>query len=177
MRRLYNLIARFFSNPLRECKKNGMKIGKDCSILSWKIVAEAYLIEIGDHVQITDGVHLFTHGGGWVLRDQYPNYDSFGRIKIGSNVYIGNDAVIMPGVTIGNNVVIGACSVVTKNVPDNVIVAGNPAYIINTYENYIEKMGHYNLGCKKMNDKKKKQFLLSLPHTRFIRVKDSVGYK
>ncbi len=177
MSRLRNFFARLFSNPLKECKRNGMKVGKGCNILSWKIIAEAYLIEIGDYVQITDGVHLFTHGGGWILRHYgrgISDYDSFGKVVIGNNVYIGNNACIMPGITIGNNVVIGAASVVTKNVPDNVVIAGNPARIINTIDNYCMKMERWNLHCKNMSDDKKKVFLLSLDDNKFIKVHKSL---
>ncbi len=53
-------------------------------------------------------------------------------ITVGDNVWFGGHCSILPGVTIGNNVIVGAGSVVTKDVPDNVIVAGNPAKIINT---------------------------------------------
>ena len=151
-----------------------MKVGRDCSILSWKIVSESYLIEIGDHVQITDGVHLFTHGGGWVLREEFPDYDSFGKVIIGNNVYIGNNAVVMPGITIGNNVVIGACSVVTKNIPDNVIVAGNPAKIINSFDSYRTKMIPLNLHCKNMSEKEKKQFLAQIDSSRLIQVDSTI---
>jgi len=137
-----------------------MKIGKNCSIGTWEFYDEAFLIEIGDHVQITAGVKLFTHGGGWVLRKKYPEFDSFGKIIIGNNVYIGNNAIIMPGITIGDNVVIGAGAVVTKNIPCNVIVAGNPARIINTYENYEKKCLKHNINCKSMNLDKKKVIIL-----------------
>ena len=60
----------------------------------------------------------------------------FGKIKIGNNVFIGEDAMIMYGVTIGNNVVIGARSLVTKDIPDNCVAAGTPARIIKTLEEY-----------------------------------------
>ena len=51
-------------------------------------------------------------------------------VVIGDNVWIGGNATIMPGVTIGSNVTIGAGSVVTKDIPDNVIAAGNPCRVI-----------------------------------------------
>ena len=97
---------------------------------------EAFLVTIGNHVQITAGVKFFTQGGGWVFREEYPDFDTFGRISIGNNVYIGNNALIMPGVSIGNNVIIGAGSVVTKSIPSDVIVGGNPAKIIGTFADY-----------------------------------------
>ena len=95
-------------------KKQGMKIGNDCCVYSTEFWSEAYLITIGDHVQITDGVKLFTHGGGWMFRNNIPDYDSFGKVTIGNNVYIGNNAMIMPGITIGNNVLIAAGAIVKK---------------------------------------------------------------
>lgn len=66
-------------------------------------------------MQITSGTKFFTHGAAWVLRDKYPEIDFFGKIKIGDNVYIGNDSLILPGVAIGSNVIIAAGSVVTKS--------------------------------------------------------------
>ncbi|MFK2619851.1 acyltransferase [Bacteroides fragilis] len=91
-----------------------MKIGTNCSITTWNLYSEAFLISIGNNVQITSGVKIFTHGAGWVLRNKYANYDAFGKVIIGNNVYIGNNAMIMPGITIGSNVVIAAGAVVTK---------------------------------------------------------------
>jgi maltose O-acetyltransferase len=51
-------------------------------------------------------------------------------VTIGEDVWFGGSVVVCPGVTIGNNVVVGAGSVVTKDVPDNVTVGGNPAWIL-----------------------------------------------
>ena len=56
-------------------------------------------------------------------------------VEIGNDVWIGGGAIICPGVTIGNGVVIGAGAVVTKDVPDNVFYAGNPAKIIKHIDN------------------------------------------
>lgn len=61
------------------------------------------------------------------------------KVKIGDNVFLGANSIVLPGVTIGNGAIIGAGSVVTKDVPDNTVVAGNPAKIICTVEEYIKK--------------------------------------
>jgi acetyltransferase-like isoleucine patch superfamily enzyme len=124
---------------------------------------------MGNHVQITDGVRFFTHGGGWFFREKHPNFDTFGKIIIGNNVYIGNSALIMPGVSIGNNVIIGAGSIVTKSITDGMVVAGNPAKVIGNFESLEIKIFPYNLDCKAMNLKEKKEFLLSLKDDRFLK--------
>ena len=59
-------------------------------------------------------------------------------IKIGNNVWIGGDVTILSGVTIGNNVVIGAGAVVTKDVPDNCVIAGVPAKVIKLINNELK---------------------------------------
>lgn len=61
------------------------------------------------------------------------------NIVIGDNVFVGYGAIILPGVNIGNNVIVAAGSVVTKHVPDNSVVAGNPAKTIKKTSDYILK--------------------------------------
>jgi glycosyltransferase involved in cell wall biosynthesis len=158
----------FFLSDEKYARKIGVQIGNRCSIGSRSFGSEPYLIKIGDHVQITDNVHFFTHGGGWILRDEYPNIDIFGKIEIKNNVYIGSGSYILMGVTIGNNVVVGARTVVTKSIPDNVVVAGNPAKIIGSINDFKHKMLKYNLGTKGMNYHEKKEFLLSITDYKFI---------
>ena len=77
----------------------------------------------------------------------------------------------MPGVTVGNNVLIAAGSVVTHSVPDNVVIGGNPAHIICSFENYYEKNKHYNIGTKGLSSEAKKQVLLRLEDFKFIKKK------
>lgn len=158
-----------FMTPEKYLRKQGVKIGEKCSIASKDFGSEPYLIEIGNHVQITSGVKIFTHGGGWVLRGSIPNFDSFGKVIIGNNVYIGNNAMIMPGVTIEDNVIVGAGSVVTKSIPSGSIVAGNPAKIIGDIDSYREKMIKYNFGTKGIIHQSKKDAILSANPELFIR--------
>lgn len=63
-------------------------------------------------------------------------------IVIGNNVFIGHGAIVLPGVHIGNNVVVAAGSVVTKNIPDHVVVAGNPARVIKSIDEFVTKYQH-----------------------------------
>jgi acetyltransferase-like isoleucine patch superfamily enzyme len=121
--------------------------GKEkCRLLVEPLAAfgsEPYLITIGQNVEITAGVVFITHdGAAWTLRnfdEKYSKLDVFGPIKIGDNVFIGNNAIILPGVTIGDNVVIGAGSVVSKDIPSGSVAAGVPCKVIRSLEEYGEK--------------------------------------
>ena len=87
-------------------------------------------ITIGDYVMLGPKVSLYTanHPIDPVIR-QY-HHDQGLPIAIGSNVWIGGNTVVCPGVTIGENTVIGAGSVVTHDIPANVVAAGNPCRVI-----------------------------------------------
>lgn len=87
-------------------------------------------IEIGNDCMFGPGVHIYTasHPIEAVERIKGPEYSL--PVKIGDNAWIGGRAVILPGITIGDNVVVASGAVVTKDVPDNVVVGGNPAKII-----------------------------------------------
>jgi acetyltransferase-like isoleucine patch superfamily enzyme len=141
---LYFLLL--LANPLKKSiyysKFLGIKFGKNVRILHFpRFGSEPYLIEIGDNVTITRGVCFVTHDGGVsVFRDQFPNMNVFGKIKIGNNVFIGINSIILPSVTVGNNVVIGAGSIVNKDIPNNVVVAGIPAKVIKTLSEYKQNV-------------------------------------
>lgn len=169
IKKVLNKYRSLLWSPEKYARYLGVKVGVDCSIATKYFGSEPYLVEIGDHVQITSDVRFFTHGGGWVFRNKYPDFDSFGKIKIGNNVYIGNCAMIMPGVTVGNNVVIGAGSIVTKSIADNTIVAGNPARRIGEINELENRLIPFNINSKSLNYKEKKNLLLSLENSKFLK--------
>ena len=116
----------------------GMKVGKNFNRLCGVILdpAHCWLIEIGDNVTMAPRVHILCHDAS---TKNFLNYTKIGRVTIGNNVFIGAESVVLPGVTIGSNVIIGANSTVTHDVPDNSVVAGSPAKVICSLEEYLDK--------------------------------------
>lgn len=165
-------ILNFYKRNVWSCEKYarsiGVVIGEDCAIASKNFGSEPYLVTIGNHVQITNDVKFVTHGGGWVFRLKNPRFDFFGKIVVGNNVYIGNNAIILPGVTIGNNVIIGGATVVSKSVSDNQIVVGNPGRVVGNVTDLYVKMDHYNLNTKGLSYFDKKNVLLNVTDDKLI---------
>lgn len=168
IRKIIHLYQRHFLSFEQQARKAGVIIGKGNQFLSNFWSSEPYLIEIGDNCQITAGVKFFTHGGAKIARIIDSSFDCFGKVKIGSNVYIGTNSLIMPGVTVGDNVLIAAGSVVTHSVPSNVVVGGNPAHIICTFDDYYQKNKRYNVSTKQLTPSEKREVLLSLEDNKFI---------
>lgn len=114
-----------------------MRVGDGCRLYINYFGKEPFLVSIGNRVTITSGVRILTHDGStWLMRDEHGRRQLFRRVTIGDDVFIGVNSIILPGVEIGNKVVIAAGSVVAKSVPSGVIVGGNPARIIGDFESY-----------------------------------------
>jgi len=120
-------------------RSQGAQIGQDCYFGIRELAGEPYLVRIGNHVQISSNVQLLTHNPGWCFRHKIPDLQVFGTITINDNCYIGADSIILLGITIGENSIIAAGSVVTKDIPPNSVAAGNPTSIIASIEKYQEK--------------------------------------
>lgn len=87
-------------------------------------------VRIGDNCFLAPNVSIYTAGHPIFPETRNTQYEYGKEVTIGDNVWIGGSAVICPGIHIGNNVVIGAGSVVTKDIPDWSIAAGNPCRVI-----------------------------------------------
>lgn len=145
--------------------KKGAKIGKNfkCTYIP-SFGSEPYLIEIGDDCYCATNVTFITHDGGTRVINNLNNteYDRILPIKIGNNVFLGKNSTIMPGVTIGDNVIVGYGSIVTKSIPSNEVWAGIPAKKICTLDEYIEKNHYVFKNTKHMNYEEKKKFYIGL---------------
>ena len=146
-----------WANKLAKARKMGAKVGDgtrfNCDLSA--LGTEPYLIEIGKNCLFAEGVRFITHDGGVKVLNSLDYFngkkmDRIATIKIGNNVYAGFDALIMQGVTIGDNVIIGARAVVTHDVPSNSVVAGIPAKVIKTLDEYyrsgVDKGWYYPTG-------------------------------
>lgn len=168
IRRLFNFYRKTFWSPERYARHLGVKIGIGCLISTKKFPSEAYLISIGDHCRIAKDVSFYTHGGLWAQRKKHQNLDYFGKIAIGNYTYIGANCKIMAGVKIGDDVIVGAGSVVTKTVEAGLIVAGNPARIIGETKTFVDKIRKISVPTYGMDFMEKKNFLMSLADSKFI---------
>lgn len=94
------------------------------------VVLDVMHVTIGDNVLFGPAVQIYaaTHPMEAEIRRQWLEFAK--PVRIGSDVWVGGGAIICPGVTIGNRSVIGAGSVVTRDVPENVFAAGNPCKVI-----------------------------------------------
>ena len=135
--------------------RGGARIGKGVIIFDPRNTlidgTRPWLIEIGNYTKITRGCIILTHDYSLsVLRRYYGEWIGEGEKTImGENVFLGVNTVVLMGAHIGNNVIVGAGSVVHGHIPDNVVIAGNPAKIIcNLDEHYQKRKEKSVIECK-----------------------------
>jgi acetyltransferase-like isoleucine patch superfamily enzyme len=122
---------------------------------------EPYLITLGNHVEVTEGVRFVTHDGGvWRFRQEFSNIDVFGPIALEDNVYVGLNTILLPGVRVGHDSIIGAGSVVTRSIPPDSVAAGVPARVIETVEQYRQKVMAKALYIRDLEPAEKRKYLL-----------------
>jgi acetyltransferase-like isoleucine patch superfamily enzyme len=127
---------------VRILRMMGVKIGNNTIIYTSFFNFDTFfpkLIKIGSHCVVSKKTLLITHDYSKNFPTEGMTSMTKGEVIIGDNTFIGMRCIILPGVEIGKNVIVGAGSVVTKDVPDNVVVGGNPAQVICTLEEYMQK--------------------------------------
>lgn len=141
---------------IRYLRRIGVKIGENCRIHTVNFSTEPFLIEVGNHVTIAGGTIFITHEGSvWCFHNEIDG-GIFGKIKIGDNVFVGSNCIILYNTVIGNNCIIGSGSVVRGVFPDNSVIMGNPAKVV--YKTNIQKLlFNQNPGLLKTNNLTPKQ--------------------
>lgn len=157
--------AKGYEQWLRE---HGVVIGKNLRLFNHNSIrfdiTTPGMITVGDNVSITADVSILTHDFcSSVFRQKYYDYvPGRSKVVIGNNVYIGQKAMILRGVTIGDNVIIGAGAIVTKDIPSDSVVAGIPARVVCTLDEYYQKRKTKAL-------EEAKQYARELYHYRGVR--------
>ena len=113
-----------------------LKVGNNTMICAYVKLNLNYSINIGANVGIGENVDVWTHGSYPAVLDGYPA--QFGKVVIGNNVWLPAKSTVMPGVTIGDDVVIGANTVINKDLPSGSLCAGIPVKVLR--ENFYPKL-------------------------------------
>ncbi|WP_045497471.1 sugar O-acetyltransferase [Vibrio hyugaensis] len=125
----------FLEPPFRCDYGSNIKLGRNFYANFNCVVLDVAEVHIGDNVLFAPNVQIYTAGHPLDVKGRVEEGVEFGTpITIGDNVWLGGGVIVCLGVTIGENSVIGAGSVVTKDVPPNVVAAGNPCKVIRSIE-------------------------------------------
>ena len=164
--KLLKLVRYKFISANKVAKLAGVTFGTNCKFLTKKFGSEPQLISIGDDFYTSSNVQFLTHDGSvHVLRnlhEEYRNIDYFAPIIIGNNVFLGYGVVVLPGSIIGDNVIVGACSVVRGELKRNSVYAGVPAKYICSLDDYLSKHTTSFIYTKNFSKKEKEVVLESI---------------
>jgi lipopolysaccharide O-acetyltransferase len=138
----YNRIEAFTTK-----KKKILKFGKGVQMNDFNHITAIKSVTIGDNVLMASKIYISdsSHGNYSGTDSDAPESIVNERqlsarpVKIGDNVWLGESVAILPGITIGKNSIIGAGSVVTKDVPENCIAVGNPASVVKKWNEKEQK--------------------------------------
>lgn len=151
--------VRMSQDPVAYWRSQGAQIGSDCRLIDCNFGSEPYLVTLGDHVSATDTTFVTHDGGVWVFRDRWPDADVIAPISVGSNVFLGSGTVVLPGVTIADDVVVGARSVVTRDIPAGSVAAGSPAKVLRSLDEYRQALEPRIVPTKRLSRAEKRAFL------------------
>ena len=163
-KKLYRRYQKLFLSANRLAEIEGVKFGRNCK-LNKKVSfgSEPYLVTLGNDFYCATGISFITHDGSVnVLRNLYPELsqaDLFGKITIGDNVFLGCNVTVLPNSSIGNNVIVGAGSIVRGHLESGYVYAGIPVKKLISIEEYKTKVNSRLMLTKNLNYEQKKDIL------------------
>jgi acetyltransferase-like isoleucine patch superfamily enzyme len=153
-------------------------MGEHCVINTNVTITDPGYVRLGNNVHLS-GCTLFGHDGSVNMVNQALglNLDHVGKIDIRDNVFIGHQAIVLPGVTIGPNAIIAANSVVTRDIPANAVVGGIPAKVICSLEEWVQRSQAANQKLPWANEFAQRQHVLEpeSPALRMARIQAFFG--
>lgn len=152
---------------IEDAVKKGLRLGKSVDLVSIpNFGSEPYLISIGDNTTISFDCAFVTHDAATRVIRNLPDGDRktglYGPIVVGKNCFIGCRTTILANVHIGDNSIIGAGSLVNRDIPANVVAAGNPCKIICSLEEYRAKHKEDFMYINQLSYNEKRRYLLEL---------------
>lgn len=164
IKRILFSILKKLLHPNKIAKIQGVKFGNNCKFgANYNFGSEPNFIKIGHNFYSSNNIQFITHDGSVnVLRNLYTefkNIDLFSPIVIGNNVFIGYGCTILPGTRIGDNVIVGAGSIVKGNLKSNSVYAGITAKYICSIEEYADKHKDKFIYTKHLDSEEKKKYI------------------
>lgn len=162
--RIVSLIKRMILtvtlSPISYARRQGVRLGENCLIgRGVNFGSEPYLVSIGDNFYSSNNIQFITHDGSVnVIRNLYIEHkfaDLMGEISVGDNVFLGFGVVVLLGSEIGDNVVVGANSLVKGRLESNGVYAGSPARLICSIDEYLSKNRRNFIYTKNLHAKDK----------------------
>lgn len=133
-----SLAARMRKEYIAKLMRNGLRCGQNVNFAADFFLdpSHCFLISIGNNVTFAPNVRLIAHDASTKL---FIGFTRIGMVQIMDNCFIGDSVIVLPGVKIGPRAIVGSGAVVTKDVMENSVVAGNPARFICTLDEYLAK--------------------------------------
>ena len=130
---------------IEEWRSAGISVGKNCRLYNDRpINRDAFLLQIGDNVTVSGGVIFLCHDNAPIKVSKGKYTDVFGKISIGNNCFIGHSSVILPGVMLADDTIVGAGSVVVHSQKESgYVIAGCPARVVCSIDEYYAKNEQY----------------------------------
>ncbi len=171
LKKYYGLLRKKKDSYIKKLIERGLVLGENVSIIDTFFFdpSHCFLISIGDNCTIAPGVRLIAHDAS---TKQFLGYTKIGKINIGENCFIGDSVIILPCVTIGSGSIIGAGSVVTKDIPPGMVAAGNPAKVICSIDDYLEGV---RIVAKDKNIFNEEYFIENIDQEKRNEILQSVG--